>query len=219
MGNAPRSPNDERAVLRAITAGLLDLLGPRRCPGCDYGLDPGDLGFCPACAPLIEPLDPEAHGGATHTFGGPLADAIKRLKYGGRTDLAAPLGALLADACEPLAGLIDVVVPVPLHPRRLRERGFNQSSLLASPLADRLGVPLRTGALSRIRDTRVQASLDRPLRAANVRACFRAHSIRGRVLLIDDVRTTGATLSEASSALRDSGASSIVTRALAGAED
>lgn len=209
-----------RAVLSAITSGLLDLLAPRTCPGCDLALDPGQIGFCGACAPLLDALDPGSSGGAAFVFGGPLADAIRRLKYRRRTDHAAPLGALLADACAPLAGRVDVVAPIPLHPRRLSERGFNQATLMAAIVADRLGVPLDCGALRRVRDTRAQAGLDAHARVDNVRGCFagRVSLERLRVLVVDDVRTTGATFGEAARALGDAGAIDVHVRALAGAE-
>lgn len=210
-----------RAVLHAILGGLLDLLAPRSCPGCDLALDPGEVGFCGGCAPLLERLDPSAAGGAAYLFGGPLADAIRRLKYRGRTDHAGALGRLLADACAPLAGRVDVVVPIPLHPRRLRERGFNQASVLGAFVAERLGVPLDASGLQRLRDTPAQAGLDAIRRVDNVRGCFagRVRLERTRVLVLDDVRTTGATFADAARALSDAGATEVCVRALAGAED
>jgi len=149
------------------------------------------------------------------SYGGPLADAISRLKYAGRTDLTPALGRLLADAALPYAGRIDVVIPMPLFVRRLRERGFNQSALLGSFVARRLGAPLRADVLFRVRDTATQAGLSLEARAANVRGAFRARAISGRALLLDDVRTTGATLAAAAEALRAAGAHEVVSLALA----
>lgn len=153
-------------------------------------------------------------------FGGPLADALRRLKYARRTELVPALAALLAGACAPLAGRVDAVVPIPLHPARLRARGFNQAALLAAPVAARLGVPLDAGALRRVRDTPAQAGLGASDRASNVRGCFAARLRPGRtrVLVIDDVRTTGATFAEAARALREAGAIEVHVRALAGAD-
>ncbi|MDQ3034844.1 MAG: ComF family protein, partial [Myxococcota bacterium] len=139
-------------MLTSVVAGLFDLLAPRTCPGCDLDLEPGCESFCGACEVLLEVLAPVDGSGAAYVFGGPLADAIRRLKYAGRTDISRALGTLLASACADLAGRVDAVIPIPLHPRRLRERGFNQASLLAVPVARRLGEPLLAGALRRSRD-------------------------------------------------------------------
>jgi len=175
--------------------------------------------FCGACALLLEPVPefqrPPYASGAAYFYGGPLADAVQRLKYGGRCELAPALGRLLADAALPHAGRIDRVIPLPLHPGRLRERGFNQSALLAAPVARALGLPLDTRCLCRIRPTRDQASLARAARAANVRGAFAALRVRDRVLLIDDVQTTGATLASAADALLQAGCSEVRTLALA----
>lgn len=200
-----------------IVRGLLDLLAPRACPACDALTTLGESGFCAACEPLLEP---RSGGVAAYVFGGPLADAIRRLKYEHRSDLAAPLGALLARAASPHVGRADVVVPVPLHPRRLRARGFNQSALIAAPVARVLGVPLDVRWLERVRDTPPQAGLEAPGRDDNVRGAFAARRPRpgARVLLVDDVRTTGATLSAAAGALRASGAREVRRLALAGVE-
>lgn len=205
-------------MFRAALHGLIDLLAPRTCPGCDLGVEPGAIGFCGACEPLLERLDPPDRVNAIYAYGGPMGDALRRLKYEARTDLVPILGPLLAEACMQLAGSIDVVVPVPLHPRRLRDRGFNQAALLARPVAQTLAVPLDTGVLARVRDTKSQAGLDATSRGHNVKGCLLASPLRGRrVLVIDDVRTTGATFTEAFRALREAGASEVYGRALAGA--
>jgi ComF family protein len=181
-------------------------------------------GFCSACAPLLDRPDasqrPPHPAAAVYLYGGPIADALLRLKYAGRSDLAVPLGALLADAALAYAGLIDRVVPLPLHPSRLRERGYNQSALLARCVASALGIPLDVHCLHRVRRTRDQAGLPREGRADNVRAAFVGTRCRGRarVLLIDDVRTTGATLAAGARALLDAGCDEVSTLALACAE-
>jgi ComF family protein len=208
-------------VWSEVFGGLLDLLAPRRCPGCDLDLPPGETGFCGACAPLLERLTDARGSQAAYAYGGPLADAICRFKYGGRTDLAEPLGRLLVSACTPFAGRVDAVVPIPLHPRRLHERGFDQVALLAAPVARALGVPLDLGSLRRVRDTASQAALATAReRADNVRGCFvaRVRPERPRILVLDDVRTTGATLAEAAGALTAAGACEVWLMALAGAE-
>lgn len=202
----------------AVWNGLLDLIAPHRCAGCDAVLDPGVRGFCEGCALLLDPIGASDGGRAAYVYGGPMADAIGRFKYGGRSELAAPLGALLAQAALPLAGTIDVVVPVPLHPRRLRERGYDQAALLARPVAAILAVPLGLELLWRLRDTPPQAGLGAEDRVSNVKAAFAAKRVPERALLVDDVRTTGSTLTECALALRAGGAREVRTLVLARAE-
>jgi ComF family protein len=148
-------------------------------------------------------------------YAGAVARAVVRLKAERRADLARPLGDLLWSAVGTRLARLGraVVVPVPLHPARLAERGFNQSGVLAGRLARRLGAPLWPSALARIRDTAPQATLRREARVASVSAAFAAREpehIRGRaVLLVDDVCTSGATLAACSRALVDAGATAI----------
>lgn len=203
-----------------VWRGLLDLVAPRVCPACDGALAAGQMGFCGACAPLLDPGERAGRAVAAYVYGGPMADAILALKYGGRTEHATVLGRLLAERAVELAGSVDAVVPVPLHPARLRERGFNQSALLARPVARALAVPLVTSDLRRVRDTPPQASLAARARATNVRGAFLAlHAPASRVLLVDDVRTTGATLAECAEALVTAGVDEVITLVLARAED
>ncbi len=203
-----------------VWRGLLDLVAPRECPACDEPLSAGAVGFCPACAPLLDPGERRGRALAAYVYGGPMADAVRALKYGGRTEHAPVLGRMLADRALELAGTVDAVVPVPLHPARLRERGFNQSALLARPVARALAVPLVTADLRRVRDTPPQASLTAAARATNVKGAFLALRAPGsRVLLVDDVRTTGATLAECGEALVTAGADEVFTLVLARAED
>jgi predicted amidophosphoribosyltransferase len=139
-------------------------------------------------------------------YQGPFADAIRRFKYAGASWLAETLGNRLARAAQPFSGIARAVVPLPLHPSKLRARGFNPAALLARRVAAELGVPLRVGWLRRERATRSQAGLDRDARLANLRGAFRAARVAPTsVLLIDDVRTTGTTLSEAAAALTAQG--------------
>lgn len=203
---------------KAVARGALDLLAPHRCPGCDEVLDWGELGFCGACAPLVERLP---HGPAAYSFGGPLAEGIRGLKFHGRVDYLEALSALWLETAARHAGHVDVVVPIPLHARRMRTRGFNQTELLAAPIAKSLGVPLDATRMRRTRDTPPQANLRQVDRDGNVRGAFVAErdGARRRVLLVDDVRTTGATLRAASGALYRAGASNVRIFALAGVPD
>ncbi len=192
---------------RALLSGLIELLAPTRCPGCDLPHEASHGIFCAACSLLLEPtpswLHPPRPAAAALLYVGPLADAVRRLKYAQRTELAPALGALLAQHVGDYAGTVDCVAPLPLHQRKLRSRGYNPAALLARPLAKALGVPIDVGLLARRRPTRTQAGLPRDERLRNVQGAFVARSgmAPSRVLLIDDVRTTGATLAEAASTL------------------
>jgi ComF family protein len=195
---------------------IASLVAPHRCAACDERCA-RPAAFCPACASNVErERDHDAASIAAFVYGGPIAQAIARLKYHRRPDLARPLGELLASAVEMRAGSLRgaVVVPVPLHVSRLAERGFNQSALIARGVSRRLKLPLLARALMRVRDTPQQAALDREGRIANVDGAFRAHQparVLGRpVLLVDDVRTTGATIDSCVRVLAGAGAASIV---------
>ncbi|MEW6245154.1 MAG: ComF family protein [Nitrospirota bacterium] len=138
----------------------------------------------------------------------PLQEAIRLFKYGGKVTLADALAELLNRALpEPPAA--DLVMPVPLHPARLREREFNQSLLLADRLSRRLRIPLSFTNLVRARATEAQTRLRRSARLKNLRRAFqvrRPQEVAGkRVLLIDDVWTTGTTINECAKALRKAG--------------
>ena len=199
-------------MLHTLARGLLDLLAPPVCPGCELAWDALEgPAFCPACAPLIEPppvgLCAPAPFAAAVTYQGPVADAIRRFKYARASHLAAPLSTLLVPSARCYSGCVDAVVPMPLHPSKLRERGFNPSALLARPAARALGVPLRAAWLTRRRATSSQAGLTSEARQRNVLGAFVPHHQTEpcRILLIDDVCTTGATLAAASHALQNCG--------------
>jgi ComF family protein len=151
-------------------------------------------------------------------------EAIHALKFRGHRALARPLADLVAEAPPPglpVAG-VDLLVPVPLHPQRRAQRGFNQAELLARRLARRWGKPHRADVLARVRLTRPQTELAPEERRANVRGAFlvrRPELVAGRhVLLVDDVLTTGATVEACVLALREAGAGPVgvvtVARAL-----
>lgn len=198
---------------------LAELVAPSTCAACDSPTRRQAL-FCPPCAIAVLPASPQPpRQHAVYEYGGAIATAIVRLKYAGRFDLASRLGPVMATAIAPLATALDVVVPVPLHPARLVERGFDQAALLAGPIASALCLPLATRALERMRATPRQASLDRAERVSNVASAFRCKRPRAvagrRVLLVDDVRTTGATLAACAAALLVSGAATVVTLVLA----
>ena len=181
--------------------GFVELLAPPRCAGCDELC--GRV-FCGTCESLLD--EAEASGALFH-YGGPIASAIHRLKYRERSELARPLGRMMAGSAMRWVGQVDAVVPVPLHWRRRRRRGYDQAALLALPIAKALRVPLLAKGLRRVRNTASQVSLPQHERRRNVAGAFSVGKLRGaeRVLLVDDVRTTGATLDAASAALRAGG--------------
>lgn len=151
------------------------------------------------------------------SYDGELARLIHLFKYGGVRTLARPLGELLARAIPP-AQAFDAIVPMPLHWWKRLTRTFNQSELLAVEVSRRTGIPW-SRALRRVKRTQVQAGLTGAQRRQNVRGAFRAsrpEAVEGkRVLLIDDVLTTGATAAAAAAALRRAGAAHIAVLALA----
>jgi ComF family protein len=211
-------------LLRLLLAALKGALGPPTCAACDARVR-ARVVFCQPCAATLEPPpDPEERPAADArlddilafgAFGGALAIALRRLKYQDRPDLAAPLGHLARHAARRVGLTADLVVPVPLHPRRLVERGYNQAALLAAEVAVELDVPLSARALVRLRNTPQQAHLDRRARLGNVREAFRARrpaAIHGRrIVLVDDVATTGSTLAACSEALLAAGAASVTS--------
>ena len=150
-----------------------------------------------------------------------MREALHAFKFRGRRALAAPLGELLVEAMEGRlpAGVPALLVPVPLHPRRERERGFNQASLLARRVGRAWRVPVPDDVLVRAVATPSQTELDAPARRANVRDAFRLRRpelVVGRhVLLVDDILTTGATLSECARCLREGGAVTVGALAVA----
>ncbi|MBI2920592.1 MAG: ComF family protein [Planctomycetes bacterium] len=154
-----------------------------------------------------------ARGAARYT--GLLRALVRRFKLGGEPHLARPLGDLLADMADREFRGVDAVVPVPLSRRKLLTRGFNQAELLAEPVARRLGKPLYPKALRRLRKAFKQAFLTRGGRLANSEGLFApnrrwlrpAPDFSGkRILLVDDVITTGATASDCARALKEMGA-------------
>lgn len=130
---------------------------------------------------------------------------ITRLKYGDETIFAGHLGRALAEII-PLAWRDAQMLPVPLHPRRLAERGYNQAALLAVAAGRHTHIKVSTGTLSRSRQTQPQARLGRGERAQNLQDAFRVAGLSGaRVILVDDVVTTGHTVDACAHALSMSG--------------
>jgi len=137
------------------------------------------------------------------------------LKYNDRLDLAPTMGRRIAQAGRELLAEADALVPVPLHWRRLWARRFNQSAALATAVSAASGVPVAAGALKRIKPTAQQVGLTRPQRAENVQGAFRvpedskAHVTGRRLILVDDVLTSGATVEAGTRALLRAGAANV----------
>lgn len=140
----------------------------------------------------------------------PVPSMIRRHKYGLDQSLGRALAECLGERIPFVGEDYDLVVPVPLHPARLRWRGFNQAALLADAVAQRLARPIRCTTLTRVVATQPQTSQDRRQRRLNVRAAFAVKRpelvVNRRVLLVDDVMTTGATADECSRTLLRAGA-------------
>jgi ComF family protein len=192
---------------------------PRNCgacprcglPGRADGNDWRDLGACAQCAGESLAFD---RCFAPLLYEYPVTALIPALKYRGALSHARVFGLLLARHVGDLrvAGDVDRVVPMPLHPARLVERGFNQSHEIARFTAGGLGLELLPHALRRTRRTAAQVGLERPARRANVRAAFAADPVQvcgRRIALLDDVVTTASTVDAAARALRDAGAARV----------
>jgi ComF family protein len=227
---------------------LLNVLLPGTCAHCLRDLPfPGDGLFCAGCAAeLKRPAAPICRrcglplpsGGAScydcrgaakrldlaraaFVFGPQLRSAVHAFKYKYRTAAGRALAGLMAAEAPSnrLLLMADFMLPVPIHPLRLRERGFNQAAILAAPLSKALGIPLAEGLAERVRDTGAQARLTRAERKTNVAGAFRAlkpAEIKGKkILLVDDVGTTLATLEELAGELKKAGAKEVKAYLLA----
>ena len=213
---------------------LLDLLFPQQCVACKCS----GYVLCPTCQANIQPLTPpfchhcssrltldgicrkcryhplNMNGlRAVGTYEEPLRTCIHALKYDGKTQLAEPLGNLLAKAYVAYGLQIDVIIPVPLHSERLQQRGYNQAVLLARQCALQIAIPIREDILIRQRATPAQVGLVAQERQQNVTGAFvcnpafaRGALHKRKVLIIDDVCTTGATLEACTAPLFAAGA-------------
>jgi ComF family protein len=223
-------------AIAAIPNRLLDLAFPARCPGCGREGPPICSSCAsaldarlelPAGVPIGLPSSvppPLLQLEWCASFSGPVRRALHELKYGGETRLAAPLGEAIARRWARASAGGDVLVPVPVHVERARRRGYDQAELIARVAARVLGLP-SAPILERVRSTIAQFDLDRATRATNVQGAFQLRpppaalasqgpvalrsttSLAGRwIVLVDDVVTTGATLSACAESLLAAGA-------------
>jgi len=212
-------------MLAQLAQGFRSLLFPPACIGCRRPIEESSgRPVCSACWSRLPrcpfPWSGNSrwlHGGVSpFLYKGLCKEMVLALKYQGRISLAPflgkSMGAELLRRPEYLPA--DLIVPVPLHPVRLRERTFNQAELLARSLSEELAVPCENDLLIRCRPTRPQTDLTREERSRNVRGAF---DLRGqtrlkglRILLVDDVLTTGSTAEACARLLKSAGASTVV---------
>ncbi|HJT59844.1 MAG TPA: ComF family protein [Ktedonobacteraceae bacterium] len=216
---------------------FLDIVFPPQCAGCKSS---GYI-LCPACVGRIQPLPPplcqhcsatlSPDGGckncyyhrlslsglrAVGAFQEPLRRCIHALKYQGNSRLAQPLGYLLARAYMGYSMQADMIIPVPLHSERERQRGYNHAYLLAQVCSSALGIPLRADLLIRRRATLAQVDLHPRERRQNVAGAFACTPtfatgalLNRRILIVDDVCTTGSTLEACAAPLFAAGACAV----------
>jgi ComF family protein len=206
-------------LLRRGLEQALDLLFPPRCAGCEKV----DTHWCAACQseldslpfPPLRPMEPDSllrAVAATGYHDGKLQKVIWTLKFENGRTLAAPLGQRLGKRLQSLEWTIDMIVPVPLNKKRLRQRGYNQSELMAQHIAALHSVLLMPQAIDRTIDTRSQVGLNMQERKENMKGVFRAdpQAVADKtILLIDDVCTTGSTLEACAQAALEAGAAAV----------
>jgi len=216
-------------LLALALSKLLDALAPPGCAACDA---PCTSAFCAGCGALTLPATPPSNelDGVpllvAGTYAPPLSTAVTRFKYEGRAELSRCLSALLVPGLERLRlPSTSVLVPVPLHPRRLASRGYNQAALLAQELAKRSGFRCEPRLLRRARETERQVGKSRTLRLTNARGAFELRrkaapgcalgTAPAHVVLVDDVVTTGSTVRACAQALADGGVQLVAVVAVA----
>lgn len=225
------------AALENCSATVAMIL-PRICVGCNLPSEDPALDLCKYCIPHLPWLKDRCYqcGGALQEAGitcnkcreypppyarlcalfsydPPLSKIIYGLKFGGKLNLAKLLGSLLAthlrEHCYQDRKLPAVIIPVPLHTKRLRQRGYNQAAELAKVVAQNLDLPLDLNGCTRNRNTKMQARLPKAQRQQNLSGAFVAETTAKYVALVDDVVTTGSTIRAVCVALNNAGVEQI----------
>jgi ComF family protein len=186
-------------------------LPPAVCPQCARPTPTGQV--CGACLKRPPAFDRVR---AVFAYAHPVDVLVQQLKYGHELALAGYFADCLAQVLR-AADLPDIIVPMPLHPARLRDRGFNQAAEIGRGLASRLGIPMAPTAGRRVRDTPPQTGLDLKQRRRNLRRAFACGTdlAGARIALLDDVMTSGASLNELARAAKAAGASEVSAWVLA----
>jgi len=217
--------------LSDLSKGVLSIIYPALCEICQEKIDTetGYDSLCKDCINKIKTLEPAPRPKCSNNinvwavcgYEGVAKDCIHLFKYNNRLNLSRPLAGLMSSFTDKnLADKkFDVIIPVPLHKTKMRERGFNQAELLARRLAKNTNCPLCTDAIKRIKPTISQTGLSKTKRFTNIRGAFKItdnNAVGGKnILLIDDVFTTGSTINEAAKTLLKSGAKSVEALVLA----
>lgn len=230
-------------LARMVGAGFLEALYPLECVGCGRTgrvicdrcavalpalrppfcrvcSAPGDFSLCPQCSSASRYFEGVR---APFLYEGTVRQAILALKYGGMRAAAGQLGDLLGRYFDDNTVPCDVLAPVPMHPTRRRDRGYNQAELLARRVAEIVEVPYRPDLLTRTRKVEPQAGVDNAAQrivnvAGSVGVSAPSEIRDARIVLVDDVATTGSTLEVCARALKEAGAASVwgLTLAIAG---
>jgi len=205
---------------------LVDLVYPPRCPLCGAFSD--DKSPCEPCKSSLHKLDADADLPHVKTryvdrcissfaYEGVLRIALQDFKYAKRLDQVSYFGKELAHRLSDFESF-DIIVPVPMRAKKLKARGFNQAALLAKQVSKGSGCGVLYGAIKRVRDDEAQVGLERRARLENVKGSFEIGGTipkDAKILLIDDVLTTGATINECARVLKSAGASKVFAATVA----
>jgi ComF family protein len=198
----------------------ISLMPAARCARCDHPF-PSTIAttYSPhhTCQTCVERPPSYTKAWTLYPYVPPLQNAICLLKYHGKVSLVSSLAALMIDRLPPL-DFVDLIMPVPLHPQRLREREFNQSLLLADHIGRHLDIPVSYANLIRTAHVPAQTTLSRTSRLKNLRRAFTLRHpdaiLNKRILLMDDVFTTGTTVNECAKTLRRAGSDDVFVMTL-----
>ena len=211
------------SFLKDLSRGVVNLFFPPMCPGCNQRINELQSGICPDCWEQMIPLSPleiQAKQVPEHleavfpvfNFGPLIQNLIHALKYQGYKSLGIALGKSAGIQVRPMIPTDSdtALIPIPLHPIKLRERGYNQSDYIADGFARSLQLPVRKGILGRIKNTVTQTQLTAEERRQNMQDAFAVKKHADltnvkNVILIDDVLTTGSTMNAAAEVLKKVG--------------